>query len=43
MLPSAGTITHLSTAGGFPTIVATSNGAMLIAWEENGAISTARM
>jgi hypothetical protein len=43
MLPSASTITHLSTAGAFPAIVTTSGGGMLIAWEENGAISTARM
>jgi len=43
MLPGGSTVTHLSSAGAFPAIVKTSGGGMLIAWEENGAISTARL
>jgi hypothetical protein len=43
MLPGAGTVTHVSTAGAFPAIVTTSTGGILVAWEENGSISTARM
>jgi hypothetical protein len=42
LLPNATEITHVSTAGSFPVLVTTGKGAMLAAWEENGAIVTAR-
>jgi hypothetical protein len=40
--PGAAAPSQLSSAGAFPAIVALSDGAMLVAWEENGAIVTAR-
>jgi hypothetical protein len=42
LLPGATGITRVSAAGAFPALAATSDGAMLAAWEENGAIATAR-
>ena len=43
MLPNANEVTHVSTSGAFPAMVATSGGAIVAVWEENGAISTRRM
>jgi hypothetical protein len=40
--PGAAHPSQLSSAGAFPAIVALSDGGMLVAWEENGAIATAR-
>jgi len=42
VVPGATQITHVSPAGAFPALVTTGGGAMLAAWEENGAIATAR-
>jgi hypothetical protein len=42
MLPNATEVTHVSQSGAFPSLVTTSRGTMLAAWEENGAIATAR-
>lgn len=41
-VPNAAKPTHLSDAGAFPAIVTLPDGGMLAAWEENGAIATAR-
>ncbi len=41
--PGAATPSQLSNAGAFPAIVALSDGTMLVAWEEGGAIATARL
>jgi hypothetical protein len=41
-VPNAAKPTHLSDVGAFPAIVTLPDGGMLAAWEENGAISTAR-
>jgi len=41
--PGAPQPAKLSDAGGFPAIVAMPDGAMLVAWEENGSISVARL
>jgi hypothetical protein len=41
--PGTSDATHLSSAGAFPAMVALSDGGMLVAWEENGAIATARL
>jgi hypothetical protein len=40
--PNTMKTTHLSDVGVFPAIVALPDGGMLAAWEENGAIATAR-
>ena len=40
--PGASSPSRLSTAGAFPAMVALSDGGMLVAWEEGGAIVTAR-
>jgi hypothetical protein len=42
-LPNATQATRLADAGAFPAIVALPDGAMLVAWEENGSIATARL
>lgn len=41
-VPSAVKPTHVSAAGAFPAVVTLPDGGMLAAWEENGAIATAR-
>jgi hypothetical protein len=41
-VPNAARPTHLSDVGAFPAIVTLPDGGMLAAWEENGAIATAR-
>jgi hypothetical protein len=41
-LPGAERNTLLASSGAFPAIVATPDGAMLAAWEENGAITVTR-
>jgi hypothetical protein len=41
-VPNAMKPTHLSDVGAFPAIVTLPDGGMLAAWEENGAIATAR-
>jgi hypothetical protein len=41
-VPNATKPTHLSDAGAFPAIVTLPDGGMLAAWEEKGAIATAR-
>ncbi|HXB69708.1 MAG TPA: sialidase family protein [Candidatus Acidoferrales bacterium] len=41
-VPNTMKTTHLSHAGAFPAIVTMPDGGMLAAWEENGAIVTAR-
>ena len=41
-LYTAGATSQLSSLGAFPAIVALPDGAMLVAWEEDGAIATAR-
>ena len=40
--PNAAKTTRLSDVGAFPAIVTLPDGGMLAAWEENGAITTAR-
>jgi len=40
LLPGSSTPTRLAEAGAFPAILALPDGAVLAAWEENGAIST---
>jgi len=40
--PGANNPSQLSSAGAFPAIVALPDGGMLVAWEEGGAIATAR-
>jgi len=42
-LYAAGATSQLSSAGAFPAIVALPDGGMLVAWEEGGAIATARL
>ena len=42
-VPNATQATKLSETGAFPAIVAVPDGAMLVAWEENGAIATTRL
>jgi hypothetical protein len=42
-LPNATKPTHLSDGGAFPAILTLPDGGMLAAWEENGAIATARL
>ena len=42
-LPGASRVTALSPAGTFPAIVTAGDGAMVVAWEENGVISVTRM
>jgi hypothetical protein len=42
-VPGAERATKLSDAGGFPSGVTTPDGTVVFAWEENGAISVARM
>jgi len=41
--PGASQPAKLSDAGGFPSMAAMPDGAMLVAWEENGSISVARL
>ena len=41
--PGASTPSQLSKAGAFPAIIALSDRAILVAWEENGSIATARL
>jgi hypothetical protein len=41
--PEAGEAARLSSGGAFPAMVALPDGGMLVAWEEGGAIVTARM
>jgi hypothetical protein len=41
--PGAATPSQLSSAGAFPAIVALPDGGILVAWEENGSIATARL
>ena len=41
--PGAITPSQLSSAGAFPAIVMLPDGAVLVAWEENGSIATARL
>lgn len=41
LVPGAGSAQRLSENGAFPSVVALSDGSMLVAWEENGAIATA--
>ena len=43
LVPGSSTPTRLAEAGAFPAIIALPDGAMLAAWEENGAISTRRL
>lgn len=43
MLPGASAPAKLADVGAFPSIVALPDGAMLAAWEENGAIATKRL
>jgi BNR/Asp-box repeat len=43
MPPGASAPVHLADHGAFPSIVALPDGAMLAAWEENGAIATRRI
>jgi hypothetical protein len=43
LLPGASAPTRLSETGAFPAILALPDGAILAAWEENGAISTRRL
>jgi hypothetical protein len=43
MLPNAEKVTQVSDSGAFPALVTTSGGAVIAAWEENGAIATRRM
>jgi hypothetical protein len=40
---SGGKTAHVANGGGFPAIVTLPDGAMLIAWEENGAIAVGRL
>ena len=42
MLPGGTQVSQISPAGGFPSLVTTGGGAILAAWEENGAIATKR-
>jgi hypothetical protein len=42
MLPGGTQITQISLAGAFPAAVTTAGGAIVAAWEENGAIATTR-
>lgn len=42
-LPNADRVTSLSQTGGFPAMVTAPDGAMVVAWEENGSIATTRM
>jgi len=43
LTPGSSTAVKLADAGAFPSIVALPDGAMLAAWEENGAIATKRL
>jgi hypothetical protein len=43
LLPGSSTPAQISDTGAFPAIVALPDGAMLAAWEENGAIATRRL
>ena len=43
LVPGSSTPTRLAETGAFPAIIALPDGAMLAAWEENGAISTRRL
>jgi hypothetical protein len=43
LLPGASTPERLSEAGAFATLLALPDGAILAAWEENGAIATRRL
>ena len=42
-LPEASRVTKLSAAGAFPSMTTAADGAMVVAWEENGAITVTRM
>jgi hypothetical protein len=42
LLPNATSTTLVAPSGAFPALVATGDGAILAAWEENGAIATTR-
>ena len=42
-VPNATRVTKLSEAGAFPSITTAPDGAMVVAWEENGSISVTRM
>jgi hypothetical protein len=42
-LPNAGQASKLADTGAFPVIVALPDGAMLVAWEENGTIASTRL
>src|SRR5262249_45438502 len=43
MRPGATTPEHLSDDGGFPALLTMPDGAILAAWEENGALATKRV
>jgi len=42
-VPGASRATKLSDLGGFPSITTAGDGAMVVAWEENGTIGVTRM
>ncbi len=42
-VPEASRVTKLSGAGAFPAMVTAGDGAIVVAWEENGAITVMRM
>jgi hypothetical protein len=42
-VPSSVTTIKLSDSGAFPSLIALPDGAVLAAWEENGAIATQRL
>jgi hypothetical protein len=42
MLPNGAAATNLAKSGAFPALVATTSGGIVAAWEDNGAIATAR-
>jgi hypothetical protein len=43
LTPGSSTPQRISEIGAFPAIVALPDGSMLAAWEENGAIATAKL
>ena len=42
-VPEASRVTKLSETGGFPSMATAPDGAMVVAWEDNGAITVTRM
>jgi len=42
-MPGSAEVTRLSAAGAFPALTAMPDGAILAAWEENGALATRRL